>query len=197
MTGYCPLCKSLIMTLTVVPEASRNTAAVYGAAELLAETKKHWLECHTPDKPGRGFIVDGEAARPPWLECETAAMYGNALAWANAVEVAASDLRSFVFALFWMRQELFSVGFDPLKNAMGQRPVDDRARLAPDLANKSDLEPLVVQGRIEVLERLLAGFPSSRDDLAKLLELEMDQYRFLTSPDGPASGELRRGGKAS
>ncbi len=180
MTGYCPLCKELIMTLTVVPEASRSTAAVYGSVELLAEVKKHWIERHTADKPKRGFVTDAAAPAPPWLECETAAMYGQAIAWANAVEVVPADVRSFVFSLFWMRQQLFSVGFNCLENAMTQRPA-----VANSLSGSgiSDMEPLVVQGRIEMLERLLSSFPPSRDDLAKLLELELDQYRYLTATE--------------
>jgi len=143
---------------------------VQAALELLGLAREHWEACHTPDK-GR--------MPPPWLQTYIAASYGQAMAWAGAIDVSGTDRRGFVFGLFWMRQQLLGIGYDPLKGEMSQRPmVLEQAADAP-------VDPLVIQGRIEAYEDLLRGGAVILSDVAERLKREMLRYQASVDSVGP------------
>lgn len=159
--GKCRKCSALIVTRKVCAPGSAGPDAIEAGLELMQLTREHFRSEHPASV---------------WMVAESVGQLAALFPFLAGVDVDAAQRSVLVLTYHALKAQLFSVGFEVGEGVFG---TPDRADMG--MVSGSVVDPLILAGRVEVLEELIAAGVGG---LVPKLEQERAALRFSIESGG-------------
>lgn len=140
MIATCRKCGELIVTAAKCSGTATGPEAVAVGLEMMQRAREHFRAAHPAAS---------------WIVAESAGQLAALFPFLAGVDVDAAQRSVLVLSYHALKANLFAIGYESGEGVFGARPVTDAAGLA--LLVSPWVDPLVLAGRVELLEELEAA----------------------------------------